>query len=168
MIFVVTNSGRNSVFTVIGQSLQVFRQTCRLRSNISVLCYFQVKNSNKLPILCKVAPLPCQNSATVNKLVIAEKPVNEVEDQKPDTSEQMTTETEKVKEDENVYDEIYFSSGSDDDEDNVGGVSSKSKERRTVKTDDELLYDPNMDDEDEKWVKQQRQEHLQPGDEYFK
>lgn len=94
--------------------------------------------------------------------------MNEVKDQKPDTSKQMTTETEKAKEDENVYDEIYFSSGSDDDEDNVGGVSSKSKERRTVKTDDELLYDPNMDDEDEKWVKQQRQEHLQPGDELSK
>lgn len=133
---------------------------------------FSGKNSDKLLILCKVGghlpPPPHQNSATVKKLVIAEKPVNEVKDQKPNTSEQMTTETEKVKEDENVYDEIYFSSGSDDDEDNVGGVSSKSKERRTVKTDDELLYDPNMDDEDEKWVKQQRQEHLQPGDEYFK
>lgn len=58
-----------------------------------------------------------------------------------------------------TYDEIYFSSGSDDDEDNVGGVSSKSQERRTMKTDDELLYDPYMDDEDEKWVKEQRKEY---------
>lgn len=103
-----------------------------------------------------------------NKLVIVEKPLNEAKGQKPDATEPIATETEKVKEDENVYDEIYFSSGSDDDEDNVGGVSSKSKERRTMKTDDELLYDPNMDDEDEKWVKQQRQEHQQPGDEFLK
>ena len=73
-------------------------------------------------------------------------------------------ETEKAKEEDkqdDTYDEIYFSSGSEDNEDNVGGVSSKSKERRTMKTDDELLYDPNMDDEDEKWVEGLRQEHHQ-------
>lgn len=57
-----------------------------------------------------------------------------------------------------VYSEDYFSSGSED-EHLVGGQGSKSKERRKMLTNDELLYDPDMDDEDEKWVLKQRQEH---------
>lgn len=61
---------------------------------------------------------------------------------------------------EDLYSEDYFSSGSDD-EHLVGGQGSKSKERRKVLTNDELLYDPDMDDEDEKWVIQQRQDHRQ-------
>ena len=96
-------------------------------------------------------------------LHVVEKPLNEAKGEKQDEAKKDNTmETETVEEDERedkTYDEIYFSSGSEDDEDNVGGVSSKSKERRTMKSDDELLYDPNMDDEDEKWVKRQRQEH---------
>lgn len=57
-----------------------------------------------------------------------------------------------------LYAEDYFSSGSDD-EHLVGGQGSKSKERRKVLTNDELLYDPDMDDEDEKWVIKQRRDH---------
>ena len=98
-------------------------------------------------------------------LHVAEKPLSKTKEEKPDeTPKESEMETEAAKEDEKkdtTYDEIYFSSGSEDDEDNVGGVSSKSKERRAMKSDDELLYDPNMDDEDEKWVKQQRQGHHQ-------
>lgn len=30
-------------------------------------------------------------------------------------------------------------------------------------TNDELLYDPDMDDEDEKWVIKQRRDHRQKG-----
>ncbi|XP_046849846.1 E2F-associated phosphoprotein-like isoform X2 [Xenia sp. Carnegie-2017] len=55
-----------------------------------------------------------------------------------------------------TYDEMYFSSGDEEDENNVGGFSSKSKERRTLKTDDELLYDPKMDEDDLQWAMQQR------------
>ncbi|KAK3747137.1 hypothetical protein QZH41_015126, partial [Actinostola sp. cb2023] len=55
-----------------------------------------------------------------------------------------------------VYDKDYFSSGSEDG-DLVGGVPSKSKQRRKVLSNDELFYDPNMDDNDEKWVTKQRQ-----------
>ena len=61
-----------------------------------------------------------------------------------------------------VYAEEYFSSGSDD-EHLVGGQASKSKERRKVLTNDELLYDPDMDDEDEQWVIKQRQDHRYKG-----
>ena len=55
-----------------------------------------------------------------------------------------------------TYDEMYFSSGDEEDENNVGGFSSKSTERRTLKTDDELLYDPKMDEDDLQWAMQQR------------
>lgn len=61
-----------------------------------------------------------------------------------------------------LYAEDYFSSGSDD-EHLVGGQASKSKERRKVLTNDELLYDPDMDDEDEQWVIKQRQDHRKKG-----
>ena len=61
-----------------------------------------------------------------------------------------------------LYAEEYFSSGSDD-EHLVGGQASKSKERRKVLTNDELFYDPDMDDEDEQWVIKQRQDHRKKG-----
>ena len=61
-----------------------------------------------------------------------------------------------------LYSEDYFSSGSED-EHLVGGQGSKSKERRKMLTNDELLYDPDMDDEDEKWVTKQRHDHRQKG-----
>lgn len=55
-----------------------------------------------------------------------------------------------------TYDKDYFSSGSDD-ENQVGGVPSKSKQRRKILTNEELFYDPEMDDIDEKWVNKQRE-----------
>lgn len=39
----------------------------------------------------------------------------------------------------------------------MGGVPSKSKQRRKFMTNDELFYDPEMDDKDEKWVNKQRE-----------
>ena len=69
---------------------------------------------------------------------------------------------ENAKQPEDVYSEDYFSSGSED-EHLVGGQRSKSKERRKMLTNDDLLYDPDMDDEDEKWVIKQRQEHQMKG-----
>ncbi|EDO36745.1 predicted protein, partial [Nematostella vectensis] len=69
-----------------------------------------------------------------------------------------TAEEEK----QECYDEDYFSSGSED-ENAVGGVPSKSRERRKILTDDDLFYDPDMDDEDEKWVLKQRQINREKG-----
>lgn len=69
---------------------------------------------------------------------------------------------ENAKQPEDVYSEDYFSSGSED-EHFVGGQGSKSQERRKMLTNDDLLYDPDMDDEDEKWVIKQRQEHRMKG-----
>ena len=63
---------------------------------------------------------------------------------------------------EDVYDEDYFSSGSEDD-DKVGGVPSKSKQRRELLTNEELFYDPEMDNEDEKWVTKQREINANKG-----
>ena len=80
------------------------------------------------------------------------------------TSSSNNTQSGDASKDTNdMYAEEYFSSGSDD-EHQVGGQASKSKERRKVLTNDELLYDPDMDDEDERWVIKQRQEHRQRGE----
>lgn len=77
------------------------------------------------------------------------------------TSTSNNTQDGDAAEDNNtMYAEDYFSSGSDD-EHRVGGQPSKSKERRKMLTNDELLYDPDMDDEDEQWVIRQRQDHRQ-------
>jgi len=73
-----------------------------------------------------------------------------------------TTGSNTVEDKNDVYAEEYFSSGSDD-EHLVGGQASKSKERRKVLTNDELFYDPDMDDEDEQWVIKQRQDHRKKG-----
>lgn len=69
------------------------------------------------------------------------------------------------------YDEVYFDSSESSDEGEVGGsgVLAGSPEKvpkkrrrdsaaRKVKklTNDELLYDPNMDEEDEKWMNRHR------------
>ena len=80
------------------------------------------------------------------------------------TSSSNNTQSGDASKDTNdMYAEEYFSSGSDD-EHQVGGQASKSKERRKILTNDELLYDPDMDDEDERWVIKQRQEHRQRGE----
>lgn len=73
-----------------------------------------------------------------------------------------TTSSNTVDDKNGLYAEEYFSSGSDD-EHLVGGQGSKSKERRKVLTNDELFYDPDMDDEDEQWVIKQRQDHRKKG-----
>ena len=57
------------------------------------------------------------------------------------------------------YSEDYFSSGSDDDANQVGGVASKSQMRRKITSDEDMFYDPNMDAEDESWVEEQRFSH---------
>lgn len=55
------------------------------------------------------------------------------------------------------YDNIYFDSDSDDDEDALPGVSkSLRKKQRTIPTNDELLYDPDEDDRDQAWVDARR------------
>ena len=62
---------------------------------------------------------------------------------------------------EEFYDDIYFSSASSEgmsdggDGDN-GKKKQKKKNKRRKLTNDELLYDPNMDKEDERWVNRQR------------
>ena len=58
------------------------------------------------------------------------------------------------------YDDIYFDSDSGEEEANGNGGEKKEKKKRKTKvrklTNDELFYDPDMDDEDERWVTRQR------------
>ena len=78
----------------------------------------------------------------------------------------MSTSGKKAKreeeEDIEYYDDAYFDSSSDegggDGEVMAGrGGAKKNKKRKFRKlTNDELFYDPHMDEEDEKWVNRQR------------
>lgn len=65
------------------------------------------------------------------------------------------------------YDDVYFSSSSSLGEEGVvgavgedgsrdGGKKKKKKTKHRVLTNDELFYDPDMDEDDQKWVNRQR------------
>jgi len=59
------------------------------------------------------------------------------------------------------YDEIYF----DSDEEDAGGTKgdeSSGPDKKKYQTDDELLYDPKMDDEDQSWVDDVRRSYQNP------
>ena len=65
-----------------------------------------------------------------------------------------------AEEEEEYYNEIYFdSSDSDDGESVAEGIKKVGKKVRKM-TNDELFYDPRMDEEDEKWMKRQRTSYL--------
>ena len=67
------------------------------------------------------------------------------------------------------YEDIYFDS--DQEDDGEGGDSSKAgtskkKEARRIKTDDDLFYDPDEDDEHQKYIDSIRRDYYdaaQPG-----
>lgn len=74
-------------------------------------------------------------------------------------SHEVTQPEEKATEPE-YYDDIYFdSSGSEDERDDSEGIRKIGKKVRKM-TDDELFYDPKMDEEDERWMKRQRMTYL--------
>ncbi|XP_043566047.1 E2F-associated phosphoprotein isoform X2 [Chiloscyllium punctatum] len=54
------------------------------------------------------------------------------------------------------YDEVYFDSDSEAEDDQKECDSKKKHKRRKVLTNDELLYDPDQDDRDQAWVDRQR------------
>ncbi|XP_072031486.1 E2F-associated phosphoprotein-like [Amphiura filiformis] len=61
------------------------------------------------------------------------------------------------------YDDIYFDSDSDSGEEGERRKKQKKdkkqKSKHRVMTNDELLYDPDIDDENQKWVDKQRQKY---------
>ena len=77
----------------------------------------------------------------------------------PNGPEPMTQSEEKTQEPE-YYDDIYFdSSGSEDERGESEGIRKVGKKVRKM-TNEELFYDPKMDEEDEKWMKRQRMTYL--------
>lgn len=59
-----------------------------------------------------------------------------------------------------MYDNIYFDSDSDSDQEGKAGSSkSQRRKQRTVPSNDELLYDPDEDDRDQAWVDARRRRH---------
>lgn len=68
---------------------------------------------------------------------------------------------------EEYYDDIYFdSSGSEEEGGGADGIKKVGKKVRKM-TDDELFYDPKMDEEDEKWMKRQRMNYLNGQYDYY-
>ena len=83
-------------------------------------------------------------------------PHNPRHNQNADVSDKATSSKDKKEE---FYDDIYFSSASSEDMSDGAdgdGRKKKKKSKRRKLTNDELLYDPNMDREDERWVNRQR------------
>ena len=65
-----------------------------------------------------------------------------------------STSTSSKKNKQPFYDNIYFDS--DDDENYEGEGDAKVQRHHAQLSNDDLLYDPDMDDDDQKWVDQQR------------
>ncbi|XP_026194805.1 E2F-associated phosphoprotein isoform X2 [Anabas testudineus] len=57
-----------------------------------------------------------------------------------------------------MYDKVYFDSDSDE-EDKPSSSAGQRQRRRTIPTNDELLYDPDEDDRDQAWVDAKRREY---------
>uniref|UniRef100_UPI0035902692 E2F-associated phosphoprotein-like n=1 Tax=Myxine glutinosa TaxID=7769 RepID=UPI0035902692 len=61
---------------------------------------------------------------------------------------------------EKFYDDVYFETSSEDEADDAEGTkpkkAKKSRAERRVLTNEELMYDPDMDDADQAWVDAQR------------
>ncbi|KAJ1102997.1 hypothetical protein NDU88_000428 [Pleurodeles waltl] len=54
------------------------------------------------------------------------------------------------------YDEVYFDSDSEDEEQGQTKNKKRRKHKHRILTNDELLYDPKMDDRDQAWVDAKR------------
>ncbi|KAG0712117.1 E2F-associated phosphoprotein [Chionoecetes opilio] len=69
----------------------------------------------------------------------------------------------RPKEAPEFYDDVYFDSDESDHEETTPGQASKAKKshhrRRKVLSNDELFYDPTMDERDQEWVNQKRRSY---------
>ncbi|GAB6031722.1 hypothetical protein CHUAL_009468 [Chamberlinius hualienensis] len=72
-------------------------------------------------------------------------------------SQKAASSTEKVE--KQFYDDAYFDSDSEDDTPTVDKSSNKQKKRHPIISNDDLFYDPKMDQEDQDWVDKRRQKH---------
>ena len=63
------------------------------------------------------------------------------------------------------HDETHGSSGSEDE--GTEKESDTKSKRREVPSNDDLLYDPDLDDEDEEWVRKQREKNRGRGKSHF-
>ncbi|TNM96097.1 hypothetical protein fugu_017180 [Takifugu bimaculatus] len=57
-----------------------------------------------------------------------------------------------------MYDEVYFDSDSEE-EDKPGSSTGRRQKQRIIKSNDELLYDPDEDDRDQAWVDARRRRY---------
>ena len=92
---------------------------------------------------------------------------------KPDKKQPTAQNREEGSKSEEFYDEVYFDSSSSSENEGPGegggggggekekGRASGGRKGRKVRklTNDELFYDPDMDDADERWINRQRLAH---------
>jgi len=96
----------------------------------------RVENAEKLAAIARTCPLPDQ-------LDMFE------DDSSSSKQKESSNKSESAQAPGEKYDDIYFDSDEDEDE------------ARVVKSNDELLYDPNEDDEDQAWVDDVRRSYQQ-------
>ncbi|GFN85049.1 E2f-associated phosphoprotein [Plakobranchus ocellatus] len=77
--------------------------------------------------------------------------------QTPISHEQSVKRSSMPKPAEEFYDDVYFDS--DEEEESSDLQHASNKPRHKVISNDDLLYDPDMDDKDQRWVDKQRQSH---------
>lgn len=67
------------------------------------------------------------------------------------------------KEGDKYYDKMYFDSDEEEDSNDENNFetsgSGKKQNQREVKSNDDLMYDPDMDDEDEAWIDNIRRQY---------
>lgn len=88
---------------------------------------------------------------------LADNPTKSTKENSAKSTEENSTMSAAEKLDQDKYDDIYF-----DSDDETDGKESK-KEKQKFKTDDDLLYDPNLDDEDQRWMDDLRRTYQSPG-----
>lgn len=66
----------------------------------------------------------------------------------------------KKPEEEKFYDDVYFDSDDEAENDGVNNSSRKRKGKHPVISNDDLFYDPNMDKEDQEWVDRKRRSYI--------
>lgn len=64
--------------------------------------------------------------------------------------------TEPKAKGQELYDELYFDSSESEGEDCPTGRTRNVGKKVCKMSNDDLFYDPDLDDEDEKWVNRQR------------
>ncbi|XP_071800337.1 E2F-associated phosphoprotein-like isoform X1 [Asterias amurensis] len=79
--------------------------------------------------------------------------------QPPSNQDKSQPTSKEAPPEEDFYSDIYFDSDDEKEEASTSKQSKKRHQKRRVLTNDELLYDPDIDDQNQEWVNKQRQKY---------